>query len=109
MVKSSLKAPLKGTHENIIEADIRLQQKREEELKKESEFRNREKNGGATSPSSHASDEGFVDRPIIEDIPSPQLSSSSLNEGFTHSIKASNGDVVIYDAVSPPPIYFGDR
>ena len=52
----------KSTHENVIEAEIRQQQLREECLREEAARRTREKTGGASSPSSHASDEGFVDR-----------------------------------------------
>ncbi|XP_047492576.1 titin-like isoform X4 [Penaeus chinensis] len=89
------------SQENVIEAEIRAQQQKEEELRREGCLKNavvREK--GASSPASHDSDEGFVDR-LAEDV------TTTPTNGFTHAIPGNDGEPVIYDAVSPPPEYFG--
>lgn len=89
------------SQENVIEAEIRAQQQKEEELRREGCLKNavvREK--GASSPASHDSDEGFVDR-LAEDV------ATTPTNGFTHAIPGNDGEPVIYDAVSPPPEYFG--
>ncbi|XP_042860126.1 titin-like isoform X4 [Penaeus japonicus] len=89
------------TQENVIEAEIRAQQQKEEDLRREGCIKNgvvREK--GASSPASHDSDEGFVDR-LAEDV------TTTPTNGFTHTLPGNDGEPVIYDAVSPPPEYFG--
>ncbi|XP_071551453.1 uncharacterized protein [Panulirus ornatus] len=89
------------TQENVIEAEIRAQQMKEAELRQNGTLKTttvvREK--GASSPASHDSDEGFVDR-VVEDVPAAPTS------GYTHAIPGNDGEPVIYDAVSPPPVDF---
>ncbi|XP_042227914.1 uncharacterized protein LOC121870209 isoform X1 [Homarus americanus] len=91
------------SQESAIEAEIRAQQLKEVELRQHGTLKNtvgREK--GASSPASHESDEGFVDR-LAEDVPAVP------NSGYTHAIPGNDGEPVIYDAVSPPPEYFSER
>ena len=86
-----------GLKENLIEAEIREQQMKEETFRRQ--FRQRDK--GASSPSSHVSDEGFVDR-TPEEVPTP--------EGhFTHTLSGADGEHIIYDAVSPPSEFFTEK
>ena len=84
--------------ENVIEVEIQEQQLKEEALRKQLRFREK----GASSPSSHVSDEGFVDR-TPEEVPSPPASQQG---GYTHTLRGANGEHIIYDAVSPPSEFF---
>lgn len=91
------------SQENVIEAEIRAQQLKEAELRQNGTLKStmvREK--GASSPASHDSDEGFVDRPA-EDVPAAPTS------GYTHAIPGHDGEPVIYDAVSPPLVDLPER
>nr|XP_045621076.1 uncharacterized protein LOC123772124 isoform X2 [Procambarus clarkii] len=94
----------KPAQENVIEAEIRAQQVKEVEMLQEGTLKTtamvgREK--GASSPASHDSDEGFVER-LAEDAPTVP------DAGYTHAIPGNDGEPVIYDAVSPPHQYFSE-
>ncbi|KAK7071741.1 hypothetical protein SK128_021114, partial [Halocaridina rubra] len=89
-----------SSQENVIEAEIMAQQVKEDQLRQEAALKNtvlREK--GASSPASHDSDEGFVDR-LGEDV------TNVTSNGFGHRLEGHEDTPVIYDAVSPPPEYF---
>lgn len=88
-----------SSQENVIEAEIMAQQMKEDQLRQEVALK-REK--GASSPASHDSDEGFVDR-LGEDV------TTVSPNGFKHIIRGHDGEPVIYDAVSPPPEYFASE
>ncbi|XP_066942353.1 uncharacterized protein mdu isoform X2 [Macrobrachium rosenbergii] len=99
VVETVAKKP--SSQENVIEAEIMAQQMKEDELRQEVTLKNtvlREK--GASSPASHDSDEGFVDR-LGEDV------SAVTSSGYSHGLREHDGEGVIYNAVSPPPEYFG--
>ncbi|KAK8745311.1 hypothetical protein OTU49_000126, partial [Cherax quadricarinatus] len=112
IVETVAKKP--ASQENVIEAEIRAQQLKEVAMRQEGTLKStssssstttttttvvREK--GASSPASHDSDEGFVDR-LVEDVPITPTS------GYTHTIAGNDGEPVIYDTVSPPPEYFSE-
>ncbi|XP_050722309.1 titin-like isoform X3 [Eriocheir sinensis] len=106
IVETVAKKP--ASQENIIEAEIRAQQLKENEMRRQQTVQKntevREK--GASSPASHDSDEGFVDRLEVTG-PHPTLAAAP---GYTHTIPGTDGEPVIYDAVSPPPSeYLSDR
>lgn len=103
--------------ENVIEAEIRAQQKRERELQQEQikkqqllmNFKNSQKSDdilrkkGASSPQD--SDEGFVDPPVERNSTvGGGLGDAEAKTGFTHSVPGPDGEAVIYDAVSPAPL-----
>ena len=97
IVETVAKKP--STQENVIEAEIMAQQMKEDELRQEVTLKNtvlREK--GASSPASHDSDEGFVDR-LGEDL------ANVSSNGFSQGIRGRD-EAIIYNAVSPPPEYF---
>ncbi|XP_064085011.1 microtubule-associated protein futsch-like isoform X2 [Macrobrachium nipponense] len=99
VVETVAKKP--SSQENVIEAEIMAQQLKEDELRQEVTLKNtvlREK--GASSPASHDSDEGFVDR-LGEDV------AAVTSSGYPHGLREHDGEGVIYNAVSPPPEYFG--
>ncbi|XP_076053151.1 uncharacterized protein LOC143032375 isoform X2 [Oratosquilla oratoria] len=103
--------------ENLIEAEIREQQQKEEELRREGVLKTQQLNllnaeKDAASTASHDSDEGFVER-LVDEPPPPQAQTGRGNEGvggmrppYTHTITGERGEPVIYDAVSPPPQFF---
>ncbi|CAL4067012.1 unnamed protein product [Meganyctiphanes norvegica] len=94
-----------ASQENIIEAEIRAQQHKEEQLRMEGTLKGvRERE--SSSPASHESDEGFVDRVAPEDASNQFTNSTNLitTNGYTHTIAGTDGEPVIYDAV-PPPAY----
>lgn len=105
IVETVAKKP--ASQENIIEAEIRAQQQRETEMRRQQSLKSTEvREKGASSPASHDSDEGFVDRLEVTG-PHPSLASAP---GYTHTIQGTDGEPVIYDAVSPPPSeYLSDR
>ena len=104
IVETVAKKP--ASQENIIEAEIRAQQQREGEMRRQQTIKTTEvREKGASSPASHDSDEGFVDRLDVTGL-HPSLPSP----GYTHTIPGTDGEPVIYDAVSPPPLeYLSDR
>jgi len=92
-----------ASQENIIEAEIRAQQNKEEQLRNEGTLKH-VRDHESSSPASHESDEGFVDRVAPEDASNHFTNSNNLitTNGYTHSIAGTNGEPVIYDAVPPP-------
>ncbi|XP_068226942.1 titin-like isoform X2 [Palaemon carinicauda] len=99
VVETVAKKP--SSQENVIEAEIMAQQLKEVELRQEVTLKStvlREK--GASSPASHDSDEGFVDR-LGEDV------TAVTSSGYSHDLREHDTEGVIYNAVSPPPEYFG--
>ncbi|XP_063869769.1 uncharacterized protein LOC135105518 isoform X5 [Scylla paramamosain] len=104
IVETVAKKP--ASQENIIEAEIRAQQQREDEMRRQQTIKSEVREKGASSPASHDSDEGFVDRLEVTG-PHPSLATAP---GYTHTIPGTDGEPVIYDAVSPPPTeYLSDR
>ncbi|KAG0716028.1 hypothetical protein GWK47_010554 [Chionoecetes opilio] len=106
IVETVAKKP--ASQENVIEAEIRDQQNRETEMRRQQTLKSTEvREKGASSPASHDSDEGFVDR---LEVTGPLPSLPVTPPGYTHTIPGTDGEPIIYDSVSPqPPEYLSDR